>query len=324
MRRQTQVIVATQGVTNVPSRQKFTIAPIEWDLNLEELTKPFAIFSGTSVESVKDKFSKTSFDLWQRYVAEEERSKLADMAYGLVHGFKSEQVAEKSELESQDLVHQAFVCLRIIRPTRARFVAVQYELQEDGKPYVLRFTHPDGNVVNVPESESLNRVRMRDLMDLRKLMPGFVRMYKSGPSSIRRAIRYYEAGYSEVRDPMLQFLVWMMGIQAAFQGDRIPTQTQEKLKQEIESEFGARDIYEDSTERDLYASEPLLVGSLLDDMFTLHDQFVHGAWIPDDFLNPKIRQSSSGQSVNRAEILRECASFLLRTRLHSALDRSLR
>jgi len=325
MVRKTQGIVAThgvnQGVNSVSSRQKFTIAPIEGDHNLEELTKPFAIFPGTSVESVKDKFSKTSFDLWQRYVAEDERSKLADMSFALVHAFKSEQVAEKSELESQDLVQQVFVCLRIIRPTRARFVAIQYELQEDGKPYVLRFTHPDVSMINVPESEVLNRVRMRDLTELRRVMPAFTRMYKSGPPSIRRAIRYYEAGYSEVRDPILQFLVWMMGIQAAFQGDRIPTQSQEKLKKEIEAEYGARDIYEDSTERDLYASEPLLVGSLLDDMFSLHDQFVHGAWIPDDFLNPKVRQSTSGQSVNRAEVLRECASFLLRTRLLSALDR---
>lgn len=323
MVRKTQTVPAAHGV-NLPTRQKFTIAPIEWDQNLDDLNKPFSVFSGTTVESVKDKFSKTSFDLWSRYVAEEERSKLADMSFALVHGFKSEQVGEKSDLESQDLIQQMFICLRIIRPTRARFVAIQYELQEDGKPYVLRFTHPDVNAINVPESEVLNRVRMRDLTELRRLMPAFIRMYKSGPSSIRRAIRYYEAGYSEVRDPILQFLVWMMGIQAAFQGDRIPVQTQEKLKKEIDSEYGARDVYEDSTERDLYASEPLLVGTLLDDMFSLHDQFVHGAWIPDDFLNPKVRQATTGQSINRAEALRECASFLLRTRLLSALDRSMR
>src|SRR5260370_40082442 len=146
MVRKTQGIGAThgmnQGVNSSSSRQKFTIAPIEGDHNLEELTKPFAIFPGTSVESVKDKFSKTSFDLWQRYVAEDERSKLADMSFALVHAFKSEQVAENSDLESQELVQQLFVCLRIILPTRARLVDSQSQLQKTVNPYSLPLTHP--------------------------------------------------------------------------------------------------------------------------------------------------------------------------------------
>src|SRR5260370_2499695 len=108
MGRKTQGMVGiegmNQGVNSSSSRQKFTIAPIEGDHNLEELTKPFAIFPGTSVESAKDKFSKTSFDLWQRYVAEDERSKLADMSFQLFHAFKSAQLAENSAHDSQDFV----------------------------------------------------------------------------------------------------------------------------------------------------------------------------------------------------------------------------
>src|SRR5260370_12872559 len=113
MVRKTQGIGAThgmnQGVNSSSSRQKFTIAPIEGDHNLEELTKPFAIFPGTSVESVKDKFSKTSFDLWQRYVAEDERSKLADMSFALVTAFKSEHRSETVEHNPNNLVHQLVV-----------------------------------------------------------------------------------------------------------------------------------------------------------------------------------------------------------------------
>jgi hypothetical protein len=301
-------------------KQKFTIAPIEWDIGLESLTKSFPIFSGASVESMRDKLTKASFDLWQRYVAEEERSKLEDISFALVHGFKSELEAGESEFQSEALVHQLFVCLRIIRPTRARFLTIQYELEENGKPYVLKFTHPDVNVINVPESEILNRVRMRDLLELRKLMPAFASVFVSGPAHVWRAIRYYEAGYADVRDPVLQFMVWMMGIEAAFQGDRLSIRSEEDLKNEINLELGARDIYEDSAEREVYDLEPLLVNSLLDDLFSLRNDFVHGAWIPDSFLNHQVRLSIAGQSLNRADVLRECASFLLRTRLLSQLS----
>lgn len=302
-------------------RQKFTITPIEWDIELENLSKPFAVFDGTSVESVKDRLTKASFDLWQRYVAEEERSKMADMSFALVHGYMSAG-SRKNDLESQDLVRLAFVCLRLIRPTRARYVAIQYELEEDGRPYVLRFTNPNMIAINMPEPEVLNRVRMRDLSQLRKLMPAFAKVSEEGPDNLRRAIGYFETGYAEVREPLVQFLVWMMGIEAAFQRDQDPIQEEDELKHKILSELGARDIYEDSAERDIYAVEPLLVSSLLEDMFNLRNHLVRGRWIPEEFLQREARKSITGRNLNHTDLLRECASFVLRSRLLSQLERA--
>jgi hypothetical protein len=298
-------------------RQKFTVAPIEWDLELEHLSSPFAIFEGALVQSVKDKLTKSSFDLWQPYVADDERSKLAEMSYAIVHAFIGE--SRSTALESQDLVRHAFHCLRIVRPTRARFVAIQYEQQEDGRPYVLRFTNPNVYVLNMPESEVLNRVRLRDLANLRKLMLAFVQVSASGPDNLHRAMGYYETGYSELREPRFQFLIWMMGLEAAYRPERTPIQDEEELKNKIMAEAGARDIYEDSAERDLYAVEPLLVGSLLEDMFSLRNELVHGGGIPAEFLQRQVRTTASGRTLNHIDLLRECASFVLRNRLLSQL-----
>jgi hypothetical protein len=301
------------------SKQKFTIAPIDWDLELENLSKPFDVFNGATVQSVKDKLTKSSFDLWQPYVAEDERSKLAEMSFAVVHPFTSEG-SRSDYLESQDLVRHVFHCLRVIRPTRARFVAIQYELEDDGRAYVLRFTNPNIYVINMPESEVLNRVRTRDLFQLRKLMPAFVKVSADGPHNLHRAMQYYEAGYAELREPRLQFLIWMMGVEAAFRPEKSPIQDEEELKNKIMAETGACDIYEDSAERDLYAVEPLLVGSLLEDMFSLRNELVHGGGIPDDFLRREVRKTVSGHNLNHIDLLRECASFVLRTRLLSQLS----
>ena len=298
-------------------KQKFTIAPIEWDLELENLSKPFPIFESILVQSVKDKLTKSSFDLWQPYVAEDERSKLAEMSYALVHGFIGD--SRSGALESQEQVRHAFHCLRIVRPTRARFIAIQYEQQEDGRPYVLRFTNPNVYVINMPESEVLNRVRLRDLANLRKLLPAFVKVSAGGTDNLLRAIGYYETGYSELREPRLQFLIWMMGVEAAYRPERSPIQDEEDLKHKIMADAGARDIYEDSAERDLYAVEPLLVGSLLEDMFSLRNELVHGGGIPAEFLHREVRKTASGRNLNHIDLLRECASFVLRNRLLSQL-----
>jgi hypothetical protein len=298
-------------------KNKFTIAPIEWDLELENLTKPVVIFDGTMVQSVKDRLTKSSFDLWQPYVAEDERSRMAEISLALVHGYIAE--SRSGALESQEQVRQAFDCLRIIRPTRARFVAIQYEMQEDNRPYVLRFTNPNVYVINMPESEVLNKVRNRDLVQLRKLMPAFAKVSTDGPANLQRATRYYEAGYAEVREPRLQFLVWMMGVEAAYRPERSPIQDEEELKSKIMAEAGVRDLYEDSAERDLYAVEPLLVGPLLEDMFSLRNELVHGGGIPTEFLQREVRKTVSGRNLNHIDLLRECAAFVLRTRLLSQL-----
>jgi hypothetical protein len=151
------------------------------------------------------------------------------------------------------------------------------------------------------------------------LLPAFANVVAEGPDNLHRAIRYYEAGYSEVREPRLQFLVWMMGVEAAYRPERSPIQDEEELKSKIMAEAGVRDMYEDSAERDLYAVEPRLVGPLLEDMFALRNELVQGGGIPAEFLQREVRKTVSGRNLNHIDLLRECAAFVLRTRLLSQL-----
>jgi hypothetical protein len=51
---------------------------------------------------------------------------------------------------------------------------------------------------------------------LRGLLAAFLDLATNGPENVRRAARHFNAGYSEVRGPTIQIVVWCRSIESLF------------------------------------------------------------------------------------------------------------
>jgi hypothetical protein len=299
--------------------EKYSAVPIYLDFE-ENPTLPFRISDDVSVISLKDQLKPKEFTLWEALASKDAIKPFTQIDLALVHRFYSSEHLGRKEEDSKSLLHKMFVCLRIIRPTRTAFAVVQYRKGEGETIHVQGFSvPPDPVILNLPESEVLNRLRVSDLALLGKIGPGFVTISENGPDNLRRAIRYYETGYSEIREADLQFTVWMMGIEALFSGGQDESEP-ETIKGRIIETIGAEtDIYHEFEDRYLYATNPIRVKDVLDEMFRLRNRLIHGAWVPEDWFKRKMRNSISGEALTVADILREAASFILRRGIRRTL-----
>lgn len=230
----------------------------------------------------------------------------------------------REEADSKDYGFKAFLCLRLIKPTKANFepIQIQFKDTEQKKIDVFSVAHPSTIWPNVPDSESINSIALKDIHKLKELLPAFLDLAAKGPENVRRAVRHFNAGYSEVRDPTIQLVVWCMGIESLFSASDSEN-SQLNLLSQIDEAVGLKtNIYEASS-IDEYAGKPtsVQVGDLIDDLFSLRNRFVHGGWIPNDWKSRYPRTSLSGEKVHYVDVLREVASFVLRRGILSHLER---
>lgn len=303
-----------------PVTEKYTIAPLYLDPLDARPPVPFPIAEGVTFDSVEGILEPKNFALWEGHASPMALKTLSKIRYALVHRFSSSAYSQgETEETSRELVHRLFVCLRVVKPTRTPFFYVQYQVIE-GKKDVFTFVEPEDSVsLNLPESEVLNHLNIEDLRTLKELAPPFLKVQREGPAYLRRAIRYYESGYASIREADLQLTVWMMGIEALFsQGDE-PCDT-ETIKTRIADVVGlGTDIYKEFDQRDLYAAKAVPVGDVLDRMFELRNRLVHGAWIPKDWFEQNVRMAISGAPLTIADVVREAASFVLRSGIRQRL-----
>lgn len=302
------------------SIEKFTISPIYLHAYDEQPPVPFAVTEDVTFDSVEGVLEPKDFNLWEGHVSAESLKTLSRITHALVHRFSSSPYFQgEAEESSRELVQRLFVCLRVVKPTRTPFFYVQYQVI-DGRKDVFTFVEPEDSLsLNLPESEVLNHLNAGDLQMLRRLAPLFLRVQKEGPAHLRRAIRYYEAGYVSVREADLQLTVWMMGIEALFAYGDEPSDVK-TIKARIAEVVGLdTDIYEEFDQRDLYAAKAVPVGEVLDQMFELRNRFVHGAWVPKEWFNENVRMAISGGSLTMADVVREAASFILRSGIRHKL-----
>jgi hypothetical protein len=285
---------------------------------------PFRLTDDVDIDSLKDRLQPHNFVVWDRFAPKEAIDWFTKMDCALLHRFYSSELIGQKEEESKDLLHKVFVCLRLVKPTRTPFAVVQFKIKPDKHPDVFSFTlAADPVSLILPESEVLNRFSPDDLVRLRGLLPKFFSVDKSPEAQhIRRAIRYYEGGYDEIRDPVLQFTVWMMGIESLFSVGEEQYEP-DTVRQRIRAELGSEDIYKDFVHRDLYNAEKLEVKDIVDDLFHLRNLFMHGRWVPTAWIERRMRRSISGPGINYADVLRESASFILRAGLLSAINRAV-
>src|SRR6266481_717214 len=289
---------------------KMTIVPLHYCD--QRLTVPIGVGTDLTVENVEGILRPEHFDLWSDYVPKKQREDLSSTEIGIVHRFSSKEHIGKAEADSQDKAFKAFIFLRLIRPTRELYSNIQLTLK-DGQPDVFSFAHPFPVTPNAPNLQVFNTYHQGHLERLVRQLPKFLQFATPPPLYRIRAVRFFEAGYSQVTDPLLQFITWMMGIESLLSEDRGPV-ARPALVRRIEEKIGSEtDIYSEA-EVDLFPDRPtpLSVGEILPDMLTLRNRAVHGIRVPSRFNDRRTTSPATREAVHYVDVLREGASFVLR------------
>ncbi len=220
------------------------------------------------------------FDLWKDFISRKERDRLGAIRYALVHRFQGSLAQGKEDEDSKSFMNHVFVCLRLVKPTRRPFQVVQGYLKQE-RPEIYSFTHPLIEHVNIPVTQSLNKIKAEDVKTLTTILPTFMDISRPEFKAIylQRAIQFYERGYSATADPTLQFVSWMIGIEAVVsRGEQIEQNQLEKI---LGERFGDIDVKAPQW-REYYgkAHQPLLVKTQVDNLMALRNAIVHAQPVP--------------------------------------------
>jgi hypothetical protein len=293
---------------------KATIIPVghpSWELRMD---KPIQVTKALTFENVEGLLNPDMFVVWKDWISQRERQNLGSVRFALVHRFFSTRDVGREEAESSDFAFKVFLCLRLVRPTKSNFdpIQIQFRGSENTEVEIFSLAHQHGVWPNVPDAESLNSITLKDIDGLKEIIVPFLNLAEKGPENVRRAVRHFNAGYQDVRDPTIQIVIWCMGIESLFSSSTagIPNKNLFGL---IDQTVGfKRDIYEESPLKELIGNQRIEVGSVIRDLFELRNRFVHGEWIPADWNTKPTRRNLTGENLNYAEVLRETASFVLR------------
>lgn len=289
---------------------KMTMLPLHYcDARL---IVPIGIGTDLTVENVEGILRPENFDLWSDYISKKEREDISSAKIGIVHRFSSEDHIGRAEADSQDKVFRTFIFLRLIRPTREQFSNIQLSLKS-GQPDVFSLAQQAPVTPNVPNLQMFNTFHQEHLEQLVRQLPKFLRFATPPPLYKIRAVRLFEAGYSQVTDPLLQFVTWMMGIESFLSEDAGPVESTALIRK-IERQIGSTtDIYSEA-EHDLFADRPrpLTIGEILPDMLKLRNVAVHGAAVPPSFDDRTTISPATREEIHYVDVLREGASFILR------------
>lgn len=187
---------------------KATIIPVShpsWELRLEE---PYRLTQSLTFEKVQGLLNPELFSVWRDWISQRDRDNLSSIRFALMHYFDSSGHMGREEADSKDYGFKAFLCLRLIKPTKANFepIQIQFKDEEQRKIDVFSIAHSTTIWPNVPDSESINSIALKDIQKLKELFPAFLDLATKGPENVRRAVRHFNAGYSEVRDPTIQLV----------------------------------------------------------------------------------------------------------------------
>jgi hypothetical protein len=258
---------------------KFTVTPVDVDQVDEHWRQPvITIRSGLTLE--EGFVTADQFDLWKDFISRRERDKLGSIKYALVHRFQGSLAQGKEDEDSKSFMNHVFVCLRLVKPTRLPFQVVQGYLKQ-GQPEIYSFTHPLIERINIPVTQSLNKIKAEDIKTLTKILPTFMDISRPEFKALylQRAIQFYERGYSATAEPALQFVSWMIGVEAIIsKGEQIE---QSRLAKILRERFGDIDIKAPQW-RDYFgkAHQPLLVGTQVDNLMALRNAIVHAQPVP--------------------------------------------
>ena len=293
---------------------KATVIPLHHVSPEMSIGRPLPIWESITIENVHTLLKPENFKLWREYLAPRTREKLGSLQVALVHRFRSadQTGTGREEENSKDLLFKTFTCLRAIKPTKDDFAAIHLRLVQAGNADVYSFTEPPQTPPNVPDSESINTIAQADVAKLGQLTGSFLRLVEAGPNNFKRAVRFFNIGYLDIRDAVIQIITWVVAIESVFSNEE-QTISRKELVERVNASIGSDTaIYEDSDMREFLQMPPVKVGDVIGDLLELRDRFVHGKWIPQAWKDKATRTTLTGSSASYADMLREAASCILR------------
>jgi hypothetical protein len=296
-------------MTPMPNHNKMTILPLhhcDWSL-----TAALRVADDLALESVEGILRPENFDLWHDYVAKKERDDLSSVKAGIIHRFSSKEHIGRTEVDSQELIYKTFLLLRLIRPTRERYSNIQVDFPS-GTANVFGFAQPT-SFPNTPNTQTFNLFHREHFLELSRLLPKFLHFAGSASRNLIRAVRMFESGYSEIGDPLLQFVTWTIGVESFFSEDQHPVQDFDLFRGVSERLGAETDIYSEA-EFDLfpYRPDPVKVASVLPDVIELRNRVIHGIGAHPRFDDRNVTSPATGETIHYVDVLRETASFILR------------
>jgi hypothetical protein len=177
---------------------------------------PFEVVRGVTVEQTATLFNENTFRWVANEMGRHDLNDLQSVRYALVHRYEvaNPAVAEHADVDSERLVRNVAVCLRVIRPMRQRAGFMRGELR-DGAVDVQHFEHPV-NLLEVPEVQKLFHLRNADLNLLRLVAGDFLRALEGVFWKFRMALEFHDRGHFEDTYWKARYLLWCSAIEAIY------------------------------------------------------------------------------------------------------------
>jgi len=286
---------------------------------------PLKISDSLFVEDVSEILHETAFDpLVPQYYSKEEVGGLTKAKYALVRRIECEDGEEpNTRAESVRMLYQFYIGLKAIRPTTGRFQVLHYDMGVP-KPRLPAGERNDYATI-LCDCEILNRVRIKDLMELVKLAPCISRTLISAKNPISQAAQSLEIGY---RADFLnvRHLLWVVGLDALFTSTEWKNQGKDVAVGRIRDFLGLDfQIYPEQPFAgfDLPTLGSLLLKDVVEQIYKLRNDFAHGTWPDKQWAGRVCRRSlDPGRDIYYAEQLSEAASATLRGCLRKILSDS--
>ena len=304
----------------MPKENKMTILPLHLsDWGIAPIPLPMRIAHDLTLDSIEGVLQPSNFDLWRDYVAKKERDDLSSTKAGVIHRFSSEGHIGKPEVDSQDRIYRTFVLLRLIRPTNERYSNIQVDFRT-GASNVFGFAQPT-SIPNTPNTQTFNRFHTEHFAELSRLLPMFMDFLNSAPRNLIRAVRMFESGYSEIGDPLLQFVTWTIGMESLFSDDQYRPDDLDLVRR-ITKRIGADTNIYSEAEVELFPVRPdaVTIGKVLPDIIESRNRVVHGIGVPERFEEMHLTSPATGEAIHYVDVLREAASFILRKLILLAVE----
>jgi hypothetical protein len=284
---------------------------------------PFRIMQGVTVENISAMLAPDTFAWLQGEIGRHDLADVENVRYAIVHRYETEDRAEGSnaDIQSEQLLRNIAVCLRIIRPMRQIALLMRGELQENGTLNLGHLDHPI-NLLELPEVQKLFHLRNADLELLRALTPYFLQGMHGEFWKFKMAVQFYEAGYFDHWFWKARYSLWCSGMEALFTSQGREHMGSLVAKARIRWFLGSdTPIYDPGDIPRYLRQPPFNVGSVINDAYTLRNAIAHGDRTPNEFFRNG-RQGVSGQ-LNRADVMLEAVSFVLRKSLLRILQDGL-
>lgn len=280
---------------------------------------PFRITPGVEVADVSSLLPPSEFEYLKEEVGRHQlRYFTSTVKYGFVYQYDLPILDDESATKNKtELLNNVFCLLRLIRPHR-RLGGVKGHVL-NGKVTFNETTFPH-DTLDVPEAVKLFAVRNKDLVELVRLLPTFLKAMEGAYWPFRMAVQYYYMGY-EVNDWKGRYLYWGSSALHALYSHR-----EQKIVPRVRAFLGENTLIYEPTEHpdfEFLPPNPLTIKDVLDDVNKVRNCIAHGDKIPDRYLAPGGGRQTLNGVANFLAVLEDSLSLIIRETLLKILRDNL-